>query len=272
MTSRRTMAENYLFWLVLISIGCFVLERIRPWRRQQPAFRAGFLQDLFWLFFNGHFVGIAIAVLACRLLGRLEGQLNRANIPTPESVHLLGGSPPWIQFLVFLVVKDFLDWCVHNLLHRVSWLWELHKLHHSIEALDFLGNLRFHWMESVIYKALTYLPLVVLGVDGHVILAVAIVDTLIGHLNHANVKLDWGPLRYVLNSPRMHVWHHEVLANGSHGKNFGVVLSVWDFLFGTAHLPSDDQPEKLGFAGIERFPRRLLGRLTYPLVLVIGGR
>lgn len=30
-------------------------------------------------------------------------------------------------------------------------------------------------------------------------------STLVGHLNHSNVPISWGPLRYVINSPKMHV-------------------------------------------------------------------
>ena len=38
---------QYYFWLVLVSLGCFLLERVAPWRREQKAFRRGILQDLF---------------------------------------------------------------------------------------------------------------------------------------------------------------------------------------------------------------------------------
>jgi sterol desaturase/sphingolipid hydroxylase (fatty acid hydroxylase superfamily) len=256
----------YPFWLGAISILCFILERIRPWRPKQRALRVGFAQDLFWLAFNGHFAGVALAYVAAWALSPLGRLLRIAHIPAPESLRLLGHAPLWLQFLMLLVLKDFLEWFIHNLLHRVPWLWEFHKLHHSIEELDFIGNLRFHWMESVVYKTLTYLPLVALGVDGQVILWVAVVDTLIGHLNHANLNLGWGPLRYLINSPRMHVWHHDVIARSGHGKNFGIVFSLWDFLFGTAYLPSEpSQPSKLGFDDMERFPKGLLSRLTYPL-------
>lgn len=261
----RDLAGQYWFWLLAISLLCFVLERIRPWRREQRALRAGFLQDLFWLAFNGHFAGIALAVASGWLLARVGLLLDGLHLPRPESLHLLASAPAWLQFLVFLVLKDFLEWFVHNLLHRVPWLWEFHKLHHSILELDFLGSFRFHWMESVVYKTLTYLPLVVLGVDGKIILWIAVVDTLVGHLNHSNLNLDWGPLRYVINSPRMHVWHHDAIPLDGHGKNFGVVFSLWDFLFGTAYLPAEaSQPARLGFAGMERFPSGLLRRLVHP--------
>jgi len=259
--------RGYFFWLLVVSAFCLVLERIRPWRANQRMLRRQFGQDLFWLLFNGHYAGILVAHLAAFLFAWAMPAIEPA-----RSVGLISAGPAWVQFAVFLVVKDFLEWCVHNLLHRVPWLWEFHKLHHSIEELDWIGNFRFHWMEIVVYQGLTYLPLVMLGASGGVILAIAVFATLVGHLNHSNLNISWGPLRYAINSPRMHVWHHDLEwpSDRPRGVNFGIVLSVWDWLFGTAHWPSsavspDQQPRGLGFPGLERFPRDLLGRLVYPL-------
>jgi sterol desaturase/sphingolipid hydroxylase (fatty acid hydroxylase superfamily) len=174
---------------------------------------------------------------------------------------------PWAaQFLTLLVLKDFLEWCVHVLLHRVHWLWQFHKLHHSIEELDWIGNFRFHFGEILVYRTLTFLPLLFLGAQPSVLLAAAVLTTLVSDLNHTNVNLSWGPLRYVLNSPHMHVWHHDLAKHGRHGQNYGIVFSTWDWIFGTAYWPTDrEQPEQLGFKGMPRYPKGLLGRLAYPL-------
>ena len=257
--------RGYFFWLALISLLCFALERLVPWRTEQKPLRAQIGQDFFWLFFNGHYTGILVATAAVWALGHVENTLGGWPWPSPTTLQLLMQKPLWLQFVVFLVFKDFLEWLVHNLLHAVPMLWQNHKLHHSIEQLDWIGNFRFHWMEIVVYKGLTYLPLIVLGIDGRVLLWVAIFGTLIGHLNHANLRLSWGPLKYLFNSPRMHIWHHDLVVHGHHGQNFAIVFSLWDWLFGTAYLPADaEQPEQLGFVGIERFPRGVLGRLIYP--------
>lgn len=259
--------RQYLFWLLVVSALCLVLERVHPWRREQKVLRGQFAQDLFWLVFNGHYFGILLAYVAAFLFAWAAPAIHHA-----KSLNLVAAQPLWLQFLVFLLLKDFLEWGIHNLLHRVPWLWEFHKVHHSIEELDWIGNFRFHWMEIVVYQAFTYFPLVILGVDGRVILAIAVVVTLIGHLNHSNLNISWGPLRYVLNSPRMHVWHHDYTwpADRPHGVNFGIALSLWDWLFGTAYWPDratapEQQPQQLGFQGIEKFPRGLVARFFYPL-------
>jgi sterol desaturase/sphingolipid hydroxylase (fatty acid hydroxylase superfamily) len=128
-------------------------------------------------------------------------------------------------------------------------------------------------MESVVYQSLTYLPLVILGVDPLVILCVAIFATLMGHLSHSNLDITWGPLRYVFNSSRMHIWHHmrNFPQHSPSGVNFGISLSLWDWLFRTAYWPTKDespgqQPERLGFPGMEKMPGSLPWRFLSPLV------
>ena len=86
----------------------------------------------------------------------------------------------------------------------------------------------------------------------------------IGHLNHANIKLTWGPLKYVLNNPVMHLYHHAYhLPQGKFGVNFGISLSLWDYLFGTKYIPDDSGTIPLGFPGDESFPRDFIGQNLY---------
>lgn len=257
---------QYYFWLTATSLLCLVLERMAPWRPRQRVLRDGIWQDLLWLVFNGHYAGLILAIVTGKLVLLFNGLLHGTGLPLPESLAIMAGAPLWLQFVVFVVLKDFLEWNIHRLLHNVPWLWEFHKLHHSIEELDWIGNFRFHWGEIVVYKALSYLPLVILGIDGTVMLAVGILWTLALDLNHANLRLDYGPLRYLLNSPKMHVWHHDVEVHGKGGQNFGQVLSVWDWLFGTAYWPHDaEMPERLGFEGIETYPPGVVRRFVHPL-------
>jgi len=56
--------RGYFFWLLVVSVAVSSLERLRPWRREQRLLRRQFGQDLFWLFFNGHYAGVLVASLA----------------------------------------------------------------------------------------------------------------------------------------------------------------------------------------------------------------
>lgn len=258
--------KSYFFWLLIVSLIFFVLERVLPRRPAQPALRPAVGQDLFWLVWNGQYAGILLAFVVDRVLWPLTGHTP----PRVESV--LSAWPVPVQFLVLLVVSDFLDWCVHNLLHRVPVLWIFHRLHHSVDTMDFLANFRFHWMEVVIYKLLKFMPLLWFGVPHHVALSLAVFTTAFGHFNHSNLRLEWpGPLRYILSSPGYHLWHHARLNAGDHGRNFAVVFSLWDTLFGAARF-TVAPPRRLGFAGRSRFPRSIPARLLYPIPLPVFRR
>jgi len=240
-----------------------LLERLFPSRPEQPVLRPGWLRDVGFVALNGHLFSLLTAALtgavalaatsALRSLGfRLEG----------------AGVARWpflAQFAAFLVLADFLQWCIHNLLHRVPWLWTFHKVHHSITTMDWIGNWRFHWLEIVVYKTLQWLPLAWLDASPEAVFAVALVTTVWGDFNHANLDVGLGPLGYLLNSPRMHLWHHDQSSEGGTAKNFGIVLSLWDFIFGTAYWPRERAPERLGYPGIEEMPMSFPGQVLWPL-------
>lgn len=254
----------YSTWLLVSSAAFVVLERVRPWRRTQPLFRPGLLRDLAFLACNGHYLGVALAPvngwLALQAVVALR-PLGLAPSPLAPSLPLAG------QLLAYLVVADFLQWCIHNLLHRVPFLWTFHKVHHSIATMDWIGNWRFSAMEIVVYKTLQWLPLAWLGAPGEVVLPIAVLGTFWGNFNHSNLNASLGPLGYVFNSPRMHLWHHDYGDEGGAAKNFGIVFSLWDFVFRTAFWPRDRNPARLGYPGMEEMPAGL-GQLLWPLTRV----
>jgi sterol desaturase/sphingolipid hydroxylase (fatty acid hydroxylase superfamily) len=256
---------QYGFWLAVVSVFCFLAERVFPWRKQNP-FRHQFPQDFFWLIFNGFLLWEVFKPLL-NWIFKSEGRIFTSLFGIfPDKVFLLDSIPFWLQVVIFLLIADFLEWCIHNLLHRVEWLWKFHRLHHSIHTMDWIGNFRFHWGEVLVYNSIKYLPLALLGANPKVILITAVVSTLIGHLNHSNLNISWGPLRFILNSPRMHIWHHEKFLRGKAGKNFAVVFSFWDWIFGTAYMPLHKQPEEIGFEGDERFSDSLIDRFFIPFL------
>lgn len=92
------------------------------------------------------------------------------------------------------------------------------------------------------------------------------ITVLIGHLNHSNLNWDYGPLKYVFNNPKMHIWHHakELPEDHRDGANFGISLSLWDYLFKTNYVPSEGRDIELGFDKDEQFPTTFWGQLIQP--------
>lgn len=54
---------------------------------------------------------------------------------------------------------------------------------------------------------------------------------------HSNVDVRTGRLRWILNGPEAHRWHHATDPD-ARDRNFGTKLAFWDRLFGTAFLPA----------------------------------
>ena len=259
----------YLYPIALAAISLLVagLEGAFPHRRAQKQLRRGLGWDLLHLVFNGHFLGVIFFGIANRwLLPPVDRWLAQAGLVDVAYRNTAATWPTAVQVVVALLAIDWLQWCVHNALHRVPWLWETHKCHHSVEdgEMDWIVAFRFQWTEVVVYRMALYFPLAWLGFATEAVLFHAIFGTLIGHLNHANLNLTWGPLRYLLNSPRMHIWHHDYAGGRTTTKNFGIIFSCWDWIFGTATMP-DHPPARIGFPGVERFPKSFFVAAAWPL-------
>ena len=259
------LLRTYAFWLGILAVGCIAAERIAPWRKDQKFGRPGLAQDVFWLVFNGWAAGMLFRGVLQFIRDGLGDAFRALTTLDPDKLQLLAGRNIMVQFLAALIVADFTEYLVHNALHRWDPLWRIHRVHHSITTMDWIGNFRFHWGEIIIYNTAKYLPVAVLGVDPNILLAAAVFSTLIGFLNHANLNISWGALRYVFNSPRMHVWHHDKHPSRRAGFNFAVVFSLWDWMFGTACMPKTAlQPDELGFYGMEDVPTSLVPRFFVP--------
>ena len=170
-----------------------------------------------------------------------------------------------VQLLVFFIVLDFVQWFTHVLLHKYPFFWKFHKVHHSVKEMGFAAHLRYHWMENILYKPLKTFGVMILGgfepAQAYIVHFTAIS---IGHLNHANIKITWGPLKYIFNNPVMHLYHHAyTLPEGKYGVNYGISLSLWDYLFKTNYIPESSGKIEIGFKGDDQFPKDFIGQNTY---------
>ncbi len=304
--------KNYLLWWLIISAIFCLLEWAAPWRKGQKLIRKDFYLDLFYNFFNFFLFSLLIYNAASTVVADFFNQIIQDFI----GVNLLKINPlqqlsAWAILLVGFVIRDFVQWNTHRWLHKSSFLWEFHKVHHSTQAMGWGAHLRYHWAETLVYRTVEYLPLALLGIGLHDFFVMHIFAITVGHYNHANFYLKptqkasffglviglfvaiygfefdnfssvficlivsvfvailfknvW---KYIFNSPEMHIWHHakELPEARLTGVNFGLTLSVWDYLFRTHYQPFHGRDIPLGFENVENFPQSLPQQLTQGLI------
>jgi sterol desaturase/sphingolipid hydroxylase (fatty acid hydroxylase superfamily) len=258
--------NNFFYWLIGISLMVYSLELLFPWRKNQPKLRQDFWLDAFYMFFNVFLFSLIGYAAISDVFVKAFNDLLAAVFGVRNVVAIQVASwPGWAQMLLLFFVRDFVQWNTHRLLHRVPRLWQFHKVHHSVVQMGFAAHLRYHFVETLVYRSLEYLPLAMIGFGLQDFILVHVFTLTIGHLNHANIYLPLGPLKYIFNNPQMHIWHHaKDLPAGRYGVNYGISLSLWDYLFGTVWMPYDGKDIPLGFQEIETYPHGFTEQVVEP--------
>lgn len=263
-TLQEIWYKNYFYGLILISIFVWILELLFPWRKNQKILRRNFWLDGFYMFFNFFIFSIIIQ----GVYNLFQSSISEEFIHKFEFINITN-MPTIMALLLFFVLNDFVQWFTHVILHRFEFLWNFHKVHHSVKEMGFAAHLRYHWMENLIYKPLkTFVVIILIGGEPEQAFIVHFITILIGHLNHANIKITWGPLKYVFNNSVMHLWHHvkDLPKDRTRGVNFGISLSLWDYIFKTNYIPHESGDIEIGFENDENFPiNSFIKQVIYPI-------
>lgn len=229
-----------------------LLEPLAPVRRDFIPFkmRRGYIADMTAALVDGPVLS-AVTKIACFW----------AVVHTPQIVHILGDWPWLAQFGLFFLANDLARYWLHRWYHEVEWLWRIHRVHHTAIEMDALSLFRMHILEAIIKNGVNILPFQLLGIDESVIIVYSSMDILKGFWHHANLRTYIGPFNYFFNSAELHWWHHAADGPGQH-RNYGSILSIWDWLFGTAFWPRGEWPEKVGVNGLDNFPNTYYGQLA----------
>ncbi|UPY38507.1 sterol desaturase family protein [Sediminicoccus sp. KRV36] len=230
--------------VIVVAVVCLPLEKWRPvehWDSQRRVWtdviytlltRLGILPLLGFLVF---FAASA----------RIEGWIADSGFVPPTLETFLPWLREWplVALALYIVILDFAEYWRHRFQHSVGWWWALHSIHHAQTQMTFWTDDRNHVLDDVIAAAWFGVIAVLIGVPPGQFPVILLVLRLAESLSHANVRLDFGRLgERLLVSPRFHRLHHGVLSVGNSGKNYGVLLPVWDWLFGTADFNRGSYP------------------------------
>jgi lathosterol oxidase len=219
----------FLLNLILYTVIFVPLERLFA-RLPQDVFRPGWRTDLTYFFVS------ALLVQITTILTLKPAMVLFSWAVHPDVQRIVSAAPAIVQFAAILVVADVTQYWVHRAFHRVPFLWRFHAIHHSAEQMDWLAGSRLHLVDVAITRGLTYVPIYLLGFAEAPFFAYLVLVSAQATFIHANVRFDFGALRWLFVTPQFHHWHHAD-ADEAIDTNFAVHLPLIDYLFGTMHLP-----------------------------------
>lgn len=289
-----SLSLTSLFCTFCIAVGFIVIRRRRRNRaiRLRAIARALFPKrmlcpstytDLGFFYYNVFVHGLAFgwAFLSYDYLtnGLIAGLVAVFGPVTPSALPNLV-TQPLIAIALFLGY-EIGYWLDHYLSHRVPFLWQFHRVHHSAEVLTPLTNFRVHPVDTIVFFNILTVTMAVANAAAHYALGdtshqyastgsnviVIVFFHLYLHLQHSELWIPFrGILGHIFLSPAHHQVHHS--DNPAHfDRNFGACLAVWDWLFGTLYIPKQER-EKLRF-GVEsdRFPAHTItGEFFAPFI------
>lgn len=275
-------SNSRLFWIYLFASGIFAyFVYMQTWGKNRDA-RPGFLSFLFpkkvwenpsaWLDLR-YFVfnELTAKFLYVSLLGTttffvfqlLTGSTEMVSFAWDEMWTAKGMAISFGYLLLAVAIGDFMAFYIHYLQHKIPYLWEFHKVHHSPEVMHPISNFREHPIDNIAYSigigaAYGALMAAISLLFGYIprppeVLGTPLVFFLFNiggyHLRHSHVWLRWkGRWSMVFPSPAHHHVHHS--CHPDHlDKNFAFMLPVWDVIFKTYEMPEDDRDVKFGIYG-----------------------
>jgi sterol desaturase/sphingolipid hydroxylase (fatty acid hydroxylase superfamily) len=170
-----------------------------------------------------------------------------------------------LQFVEIMFLTDLVQYSVHRSFHRFGVLWKFHAIHHSAQVMDWLASSRMHFVEIVLLRGCTVIPMYVLGFSEPALYAYLVFVYFLSALVHSNLRVGFGPLDRFLVTPRYHHWHHGIEREAI-DVNFAVHFPVLDWVFGTYYLPADGRwPGGYGIGG-HPIPKGFLKQFLHPFV------
>jgi sterol desaturase/sphingolipid hydroxylase (fatty acid hydroxylase superfamily) len=281
-------AEDLYTWLDFALLGLFgiaivylVCRPLEAWRPVEPRTDAAAVRtDMVYTFLSR--LGI-LPLLAFALLASVQslwaGWLSDLGVMPPTLEELVPPlrDHPLLALAAYVVVLDFGEYWRHRAQHGLRWWWALHAIHHAQRQMTFWTDDRNHVLDDVL-AALWFGALALLiGVPPGQFPIILLLLRLAESFSHANVRLSFGRVgERLLVSPRFHRLHHGELSAGATGRNYAVLLPVWDWVFGTAdfdrsRFPPTGAPDagpamerggwlRQQWAGFRRLAETLAGR------------
>ncbi len=235
-----TLRSSLAFWLspffLLVVPSLLLLTAVFPADRAQPIFSRGFFQDVLWSVARTSLTVLLLTAYASFIQTIFQKYFGWMVIETGRDWPFL------LRAALVFIVADFLYWLRHVVMHKVPALWQFHAIHHSQRELNPFTINRTHPVGYLVTLNIWAIPMTALMGSLDVVLTGYLIRHSYDAFIHSNIRTNLGPLKYFLVTPQSHRVHHSCEPQ-HYDTNFGVMISLWDRLFGTLHSKYDEYPE-----------------------------
>lgn len=245
-------AFSFLFTMLIF----IPIEKAFALNREQKILRTGWRTDLAY-FFVSH-----LAIQFIFLFINAFSDILFSWVVNAQFQSAVRSLPVWLQFILAVFIADLFQYGIHRLHHKIPFLWRFHSIHHSSRALDWLAGSRIHILEVLFVRAIVMLPLYLFGFAESALNAYVILVGIQSVAIHANLGVNFGPVRYILATPQFHHWHHSKDRQYMDA-NYAVHLPLIDMIFGTYKCPKDRYPDEYGIVSNEP-PQSFWRQLIHP--------
>jgi lathosterol oxidase len=229
----------FLLDLLVMTIVFVPIERFWPRHPEQKTFRAEWTTDAFY------FVMTHLPAQLMTFLMLIPATYASKWLAIPALAKTVGGLPFILQLPLAIVVADLSQYATHRAFHQISFLWRFHRIHHSIQTMDWIAGSRSHFVDILLTRGLILIPMTLFGFSQATMAGYLVFVSFHATFCHTDFRPRTRWLEPYFVTCRYHHWHH-----GAHPEaadvNFAIHLPFIDRLFGTYYLPKDAWPEKYG--------------------------
>lgn len=241
-----------LIYFAAALVALVIERRLATDRRPAPNLRLNYLLTAFNMALNPLFA-LATGILTVMVVNALGG--GWITIPS-SGWGLVAG------VIAYALTVDGLEYAFHRAQHRFPALWALHSLHHSDTAMSSATTGRHHWVEHGIKVLSIYLLAGIIFKANAIVLAIYFLLSFYNLFSHMNLRIGFGRMSFVMNSPQYHRIHHSALPE-HYNCNYASLFPIFDVIFRTYRQPRAGEYPPTGIEG-ERQPSTLADALLWP--------
>ena len=232
------LGSSFTYMLLGNIVGMFFLEKIWFFKKEWNTNLAELIRDFGYFGFNG------------LLDAAVKFGIGYLVITYASPTQLM---PLWVSAILAILVVEFFGYWYHRIGHVNHFLWKIHSIHHVPDKVNLLNNNTANFLNIVFGTAIKLLPLTLLGFCKEAVFIATSLTTIHSYVVHVNADIKGGWLNAIFMSPEHHRMHHSTVIQEA--KNFAVLLTFWDKIFGTYVYQKGMVPKEVGVQNPENYPK-----------------